>query len=261
MSEPLFRRVVLICDAVCDIHLAVADAASLAARLGATVHGIYLDDENLHRFAALPFGRQVSLSSPEGSKDLTAATMTSLSSALGAGMKRRLAELANARGLQWTFSAVRDVPSAVSVAAAEGDLLVVEAAARAFSGAWRPRAAWEKSPSAFTGTVLIRGRSDGRHGVLVLLPEDQEAREKVLSATAALAVGDERIILAGRHVVLADAQNFPAMQRTHIKLLALGDDPSVLRRMLTHRSFSLFVLHADDAEWAGDTGADILLVR
>jgi hypothetical protein len=268
MSEQPFRRVVLVCDAACDIHLAVAEAAALAARWKAALRGVFIDDENLHRFAALPFGRPVSLSGAAAQEELTATDMARLSSALGAGMRRALEEAAKTQGLEWTFGAIRDLPSAALVSAEEGDILVVEAASRTFSGAWRPRAAWEKSPAAFAGTVLIKGRGGGTTGILVLLPDDGEARERVLGASAALAGDDEEILLAGAEAVLNDAdiarrRLLEPDQRVRIGAQPLADnDPSALRRFMQRRSPALIVVHAEAAaEWPEDTQADILLVR
>ncbi len=267
MSEHPFRRVVLICDAACDIRGAVADAASLASRWGAALHGIYIDDENLHRFAALPFGQSVSLSSAAVTEEFSATDMASLTSARGAAMRRALADVAKAQGLQWNFGAIRDLPSAAMVLAQEGDILVVEAAARAFSGAWRPRTAWEKSPAAFSGTVLTRGRGRGADGILVLIPDDAGIRDKVLAAAAALAVADGEIILAGQGAVLAAAEaaigkHFPAARHKHVNLLPLDHDRSALSRLLALRCPALIVLSADDAaDWLDGAGADILLVR
>ena len=267
MSEHPFRRVVLICDAACDIRLAVADAASLAARLGAAVHGIYIDDENLHRFAALPFGQPVSLSSAAVAEEMTPDNMASLTSALGAAMRRALADVAKAQGVQWTFGTIRDLPSSASVLAQDGDILVVEATARAFSGTWRPRAAWEKSPAAFSGTVLMKGRGRRTGGILVLLPDDARTRDKVLAAAAALAIADGEIILAGQGAILAGAEaaiaeHLPAAGRKCVKMLPLDTDRSALGRLLARRSPALIVLSADDvANWLDGAGADILIVR
>ena len=268
MSERPFRRVVLMCDAACDIRRAVAEAASLAARWGAALHGVYIDDENLRRLAALPFGQQVSLSSAAGTEELSVATMGSLSSALGAGMKRALAEVAEAQRLHWTFGTIRDLPSAASVRAEAGDILVVEAAARAFSGTWAPHASWDKSPAAFSGTVLLKARGDGADGILVLLPEDDTTQAKVLAACAALARDGEAITLAGDASVLAAAEaaigkHFDASQRKHINSLPLDKDRSGLMRLLrARRRPGLVVVHADSAaEWLADVKTDILFVR
>jgi len=262
MNEHPFRRILLLCDTACDIRRAVMEAAVLAAQWGAALHGIYLDDENLHRFAALPFGQYVSLSAV-AAEALSAEEMARVSSAISANMKRVLADAAKAHGLQWNFRTIRNVPSAVSVEAEQGDILVVERAARTFSGAWRPDAAWEKSPVSFSGTVLLNGRGRSRRGLLVFLPEDRTKRDAVLAAGAALAEAHQEIILVGPEGSLADAASVFA------DYLAAGPRAKQIdtrtRDADGHAPGSrpaLVVVHADDAsDWVGETEADILLVR
>jgi len=266
MTDGPFERVVLVCDAACDITVAVTEAAALAARWGVALHGVYVDDENLHRYAALPFGQHVSLSANAVAETVTPGAMARLSSALGAQMRRAIAEVAKARGLDWTYGAIRDLPSAISISSRQRDLLVIETA-RAFSGAWRPRAAWEKTPAAFTGTVLFRGQRNARHSILVLLPERQAAREKVLAATAALALAGEAVLIAGTAASLADSSasirhHFSRIEQEQIKTLPLEHRHPSFERLLARHKPALVVVDADDAAEALDhAGTDVLLVR
>ncbi|HXP77219.1 MAG TPA: hypothetical protein VN823_23985 [Stellaceae bacterium] len=191
--EPAFRRVVILCDGACDIRLAVGDAATLAARWGVALHGIYLGDENLRRLAALPFGQQVSLSGAVLSEDLHSGDVATLSSALGAGMRRAVAEAAEKLGIEWSFGSTNELPSASALAGDEGDMLVIEGVTRAFSGSWRPRSALEHRAGAFTRTLLIRCRRHEGRGVLIILPAAAGDRRKVLEAGAAMAAGEDDI--------------------------------------------------------------------
>ncbi len=272
MTEQPYKRVVLLCDAACDIRLAVSEAASLAGRWRAALHGVFIEDENLRRFAALPFGQHVSLSCAAITEELTAGDLASLSSARSAGMRRAVAQAAAERGLTWTFGSVRDLPSATSLSTEAGDILVVEATARAFSGAWRPRAAWAKSPAAFSGTVLLRSRGGDATGILVLLPESDGEREKVLSATAALAEDDEDVVIAGDSASLRESEEaieriFRAGQRTHITKAPAAKDQSALRDLLARHKPALVVVLANDvgtyvaAELLADGRTDLLLVK
>lgn len=272
MTDEPYRRVVLLCDAACDIRLAVSEAAALAGRWRAVLHGVFVEDENLRRFAALPFSRSVSLSSVTITEELTAEDFATLSSARAAGMKRALAEAAAERGLQWTFGAIRDLPSATSLPVEAGDILVVEATARAFSGAWRPRIAWAKSSSSFSGTVLLRGRGGAGTGILVLLPESAKDREKVLFASGALAADDEEIFIAGDSAALRDPEKaieraFRPEQRKHIKVVPEVKDHAALRRLIARHKPALVAMLARDAapfaaaDLPTEGRTDILLVR
>ncbi|HUK57637.1 MAG TPA: hypothetical protein VLV50_00295 [Stellaceae bacterium] len=267
MAERPFRRVVLVCDAACDIRIAVADATILARRWGAALHGVFFDDENLHRFAALPFGRPVSLSSTANPEGLTAGHMARLASALGSAMRRELSQAASEHGLDWSFGTIRDLPSAARFPSEEGDILVIEAAARAFSGAWRPHSAWDKSPFAFPGTVLLKGRRHGGRGILVALPADKAARDRVLAAGAAITDGEDDIALAGTNAALREldeaiAGHFSAGQRARIKRVVLDEAPSALAQTIAQRKPGIVVLHAASAgAKLDDVHADTLLVK
>ena len=59
MTEFAIKRVIVACDAAADMQLAAAAAAALAARKGAALHGIFFEDENLHRLAHLEIAAHV----------------------------------------------------------------------------------------------------------------------------------------------------------------------------------------------------------
>ena len=270
MSELPFRRVVVLCDAACDIRVAVSDAATLAARWGIALHGVFLDDENLRRLAELPFGHQVSLSNPMGAEELTAGDVADLSLALGAGMRRAIAQAASAQGIEWTFGSIRDLPAAAAQVAAEDDFLLVEGAVRAFSGTWRPRSVWEKDPGAFAGTVLVRGQRNGGKDILIVLPKSARGRDKVLLAGAAIAADDVDIIVAGTSAALenskpAIAAHLNTVQRNRMKPLPVEEE-SALLRAIGDLNPSIVVLECEDprAQMLLDlpqARRDILLVR
>jgi hypothetical protein len=170
MSEFDIRRVVIACDVQDEIETAVREAAALAARWGVPVHGVFLQNENLRRLAELPFGRPVSLSSPGAMPDFGTGELEALFSAFGAGMRRTLAEAAEAAGLDWSFAELRDVPSAASDALGEGDILVVDARGGVHAGAWRPRSPWESVVHDLGEMVLLRrGEAGGRRRVVLVL--------------------------------------------------------------------------------------------
>lgn len=265
-EERPFRRVVILCDATCDIRLAVTEATALAARFGVGVHGIFLDDENLRRLADLPFGQPVSLSSASFTEEFSAETAATLSAALGAAMRRTLAETAAAAGLPWTFGSMRDLPAAAALVAETGDILLVEGEMRPFLGTWRPRSMWEASAGAFPGTTLIRGRRHGGKGIAIVLPEDAEARDKLLEVSAALAPEGEDILIVGddaRHEDILEP--FAPEQRSRIK--RLPGAPEELARSIAAVRPRLVALVAEEvepetlAELLARSGCDFLLVR
>jgi hypothetical protein len=196
MSEFDIRRVVIACDVQDDIETAVRAAAALAARWGVPVHGVFLQNENLRRLAELPFGRPVSLASPGTTPDFGAGELEALFSAFGAGMRRMLAEAAEAAGLEWSFAELRDVPSAASDALGEGDILVVEARGGGHAGAWRPRSPWESVAHDLGGMVLLRrAEAGGRRRVILVLGAASRDYARSIAAARALTQPRDEIAL------------------------------------------------------------------
>jgi hypothetical protein len=194
MTELSIRRIALACDPAADIPAAVEEAAALAERSNAALHGIFLDDENLYRLAGLPFVRQVTMS-PSISESLALGDLERWSSALGGAMRRALARAAAERGLDWSFEVVRDLPGLAALAQAEADIIVVEGAARPFSGSWRPRSPWENLPAAYARTTLLRRATRADAGTLVILSRERASDEKLLAAAFALAGSEDDFVI------------------------------------------------------------------
>jgi len=272
MSEPELRRIVVACDAACDIRVAVEDAANLAARWKASLHGIFLEDENLFRLADLPFGRQAMLSSAL-SEGLNRAEIERLSSASGAAMRRALRDVAMRRGLEWSFGIVRDLPGVAALARFEADMLVVEAATRPFSGSWRPRSAWDALAEGRGRTVLMRRRRRSGPGTVVMLLDGGAARDKVLSSGLALvAPGDDVVLLMGAHsaaesvAVTEAAESLGRTLGPKIRAASMAPEKAALFRQIERLDPTLIVIDAAAVERSfiddvcARTRADILTV-
>lgn len=200
MTELIVRRVIVACDAACDVRPAVEEAAALAVRWHAALHGIFFEDENLFRLAALPFRRQVSLSTLGTSEALSSADLEMLSLALGNAMRQALAEISTRLGLAWSFGRVRDLPSLSALATVEGDLLVVEGAVRPFSGSWRPRSAWDQLADQPARPILLRRRGLTSAGMVLVFLGNGTDWERMLEAAFAMAgVGEKLVILVAQN--------------------------------------------------------------
>ena len=68
MSGPI-ERVVVTLDAASEYRTAIDTAVRLAARTGAPLHGLFVEDPDLLYLAALPFARQVTIG--RGAEKLT----------------------------------------------------------------------------------------------------------------------------------------------------------------------------------------------
>ncbi|HXZ01837.1 MAG TPA: hypothetical protein VEI03_17725 [Stellaceae bacterium] len=214
MSEPEIKRVIIACGAHGDIDIAVRGAAELAGRWRVPLHGLFLKDENLLRLAMLPFIRQVSLSAPELSGTLEVEQLQSLLSALAASMRRAIESAAQHAGVDWSFAELHDLPSAASGAVLEGDILVIDAGARAFSGSWRPRSLWESAAGDLGTLVLLRrNEGEGRPCIVLMLDGGAADHDRILGAVRALASPQDRLHVLAFGDLAADADFREALLR------------------------------------------------
>ena len=185
MSDLEIKRVVVACDAECEISATVREAAALATKWAVPLHGVFVESENLLRLAGLPFSRQVSLSSPNLWESFASNDIETLFSAIAAGMRRTLAAAAESAGLHWSFTVANEFPGADAVAA--GDILIVDACVRPFSGSWRPRSRWESVAESFGTIVLLRRDENARPGrVVIVLGADKAAHARTFAAVRSL---------------------------------------------------------------------------
>ncbi len=110
MSELAIRRVVVACDAVCDLGPAIETATRLAAHWHASLHGVFLEDPGLRLAAGLPFVQQVTLS-PAGPESFELAEIEEQFRGIARRAERTLAEAAARFGLDWSFSLEPQTPS------------------------------------------------------------------------------------------------------------------------------------------------------
>jgi hypothetical protein len=265
--EPKFRRVALACDATCDIRVAVGEAAALAGRWNAELHGIFLEDENLYRLASLPFGRQMTLSSAV-SETFGHAELETLSSAMSASMRRALSEAAARHGIAWSFGIIRDLPSAAALADVEADLLVVEAEPRAFAGSWHPRSSWDALQAEHARTTLIKRQKQTRPGNVVILMSETPDCEKMLASGLLMAGPEDKIaVLAAKGSDRQLAERLGASARREVRFEAAPADPVSLLAQLRALAPVLLVVDAQDAgnpvlrDLFASTRCDVLLVR
>ncbi|HXP77141.1 MAG TPA: hypothetical protein VN823_23595 [Stellaceae bacterium] len=271
MNDPKVRRIAIACDAACDIRVAVGEAAALAERWKASLHGVFFEDENLHRLAALPFGRQMTLSSAV-SESFSSAELEKLSSALSASMRRELSEVAAQRGLEWSFGVVRDLPSATALAEIEADILVVDAAPRPFSGSWRPHSSLGALSEGHARTTLIRRQKPTKPGTVLILLGEQADRENALASGLLMAGSEDEILVLVRGGSPEDISSLKELAARlgfpgKIRFEVTTRDNSSLVRQIEGLKPVLLVLDgrevADPArrDLLANTQCDVLLVR
>jgi len=264
-GESAFRRIVIMCDGTCDILPAVSEAAALAARWGVALHGIYLEDENLRRLAELPFGQQVSLSSGALSEGLSGSDIETLSSALGAGMRRAVAAAAGKQGIEWSFGSTRDFTAALALEAGEQDMLIVEGSTRAFSGAWSPLSSFHARASAYTTSVLIRRRENPGRGVVIVLASRPQRPEALSQIAQAMAVGEEEIIFIAAEAGSPTKRAPLIAGNRKIRIEKQAKDEIGLARQIASYSPRLVILESEQGDLAPRLlsllHADLLMLR
>lgn len=121
--EPVFRRILVALDASPHSLAALEAAVALAADLQAELLGLFVEDADLLRLAALPFVRELGLYSakprplnePQVERELRARARRA---------EQALAAMADRAQVRWSFRVVRGMISAELLAAAvEADLI------------------------------------------------------------------------------------------------------------------------------------------
>jgi nucleotide-binding universal stress UspA family protein len=194
------RRIVVGLDTAAHSRSALAAAAALAGELGAELEALFVESEEMHGLARLPFAREMGFPSAAMRPIDTAA----LERALGAharAARRALTTLAERRPLRWSFRVARgSVPDELLAASGHADLTVLGVAR------WGPGDLRLARDAPTTLLVLPpSGRFRGPLAAIcpVAVPPEQAFD---LVASLATAVGDGfTILVAGDDLTVAGA--------------------------------------------------------
>jgi hypothetical protein len=228
-SAITIRRILIALDASGSSLAALEAACALAARLEAELIGLFVEDVQLLRLAALPFAREVGVFSARR-RPLGSVQMQRLLRAQAAWAQAALAAAAARRSLRWSFRVVRgEVTQSVLEAVTEADLLAL---GRARPPAWRAdstlrvilaaasRPVLLASPAAavrapvavvYDGTAesgralqlaQLLARRDSETLTVILLPRDAAAGERLQRQAAEALQGSG---LAADFILLPDA--------------------------------------------------------
>lgn len=176
------RRVILALDIAARDEESIAAAVELAARLGAEVLGLFLEDPRLLRWADLPVARQVS---PWG-KALEEVRLEAQLQALAAQAQAALEQAARRLGVAWRAQVLRGEPErALSEEVLQEDIWVIGTAGRVMGlTVPTPSALRLVLPEAARWVLLQpRGRAF-RHPMVVLHPQARQP-EAVLDTALA----------------------------------------------------------------------------
>ena len=187
--EPTYRRVVVALDSSRDSRAALDASAGLAASLGAELTGLFIEDVNQLRWAALPFTRLVG---PDAmSRDIDMDTVERSMRRAASEARSALARLTAARGdqVRWSFRVVRGaVAHELGAAAEPADIVVVEERALG-------RAARAALASAQVSVLcLCAGAASSNEVVVVYGESDRDNR--ALNAAVRIARATDRTLTA-----------------------------------------------------------------
>lgn len=215
------RRIVLAIDASLPSLEAARTAAELARALGAELLGVFVEDLNLLRLAALPFARELRV--PDGAdQPLEQARLEAELRTLAAWARAELARAATAARVPWSFEVRRAaLPEAVLAAAGDDDLLVLGSHGHAARG--RPGSTARAAVARATRPVLLhpRGAAGGRG--LLLAHDLSEGSQRAVAGAEALGAR------LGGLAVLALTPDAPAAARLAATFHHRGHPPTPVR--------------------------------
>lgn len=215
------RRILVALDASSASLAALEGAAHLAARLDAELRGLFVEDEELLRLAALPFAAEVEIHSAT-TRPLSAETMEQSLRAQARRAETALSGVAERHGLRWDFRVVRGaVTTEVLAAMEEADFAALGGIGGRATGGGR------------LGDTALEAILRGERSVLLLAPggtlrepiaalySEHPAAGQVLDIAARLAKRDGGSLLVLLLAGQPEAQARLA-QEARVRLDALG---------------------------------------
>lgn len=269
------ERVVVPLDAAAENRAAIETAARLAARTKATLHGIFIEDEELLNVAALPFTRQ--LTPGAGTQPFTVEDTELQLKAAGERARRELFAAARRYRVEASFEVVRGGSETALSSISERDLVVAGALSRPVVGHFRVECRWWSSIEIAPGPFLLtRHGPDSGGGVVVLLRDRSPASARVLAAAAQVAQADDGELTVVCPPAVADAPDFRdwlserlAGYRVQLRVDAARDEPPEPERRITELGCRVLAIQAGSVEGGAGRlrrfvegfGCDLLIVR
>lgn len=185
--DSAIRRILVALDASAHSLAALEQAAALANRLQAELTGLFVEDINMARLAALPVARQISLPSGVGA-DIDHALIESGFRAQAARARQALEAVAGRAGVRWSFRIVRGrVAEEVIAAAGVSDLVILGWASRPLSLRVRLGSAARTIVARAPRSVLILRHGATLAGPVAVAYDGSAGAEKALAAGVNLA--------------------------------------------------------------------------
>ena len=214
MAELAIRRILVALDTSTHSMAALQAAANLAATLQAELRGLFVEDVNLLRLAALPFAREVRWTTASR-RTLDEAEMERELQLRASQARRALAYAAEQAEAEWSFRVVRGVVSKeVLEAALDADLLSLGRASRTRASrvplGSTARAAADKA----SGAVLLARMGADLEQPIIVTYDGSPPASRALAAAARMSQtnGSSLIVL----IMATDPEKAPQLaERAH----------------------------------------------
>jgi len=253
------RRILVALDTSTHSMAALQVAANLAATLQAELRGLFVEDVNLLRLAALPFAREVRWTTASR-RTLDEAEMERELQLRASQARRALAHAAEQAEAEWSFRVVRGVVSKeVLEAALDADLLSLGRASRTRASrvplGSTARAAAGKAP----GAVLLARMGADLEQPIIVTYDGSPASARALAAAARMSQtnGSSLIVLimatdpdsAPQLAEKAHAYLEPRVPHAEYRNLSSGQE---LVAAVERETFGLLILGGDSPMLEGE---------
>lgn len=230
------RRVVVCVGAAGVDAPALQLAAGLALGLRATLAGMYVEDEQLRRVAALPFTREIGFVSA-CAREFSSTDLKRSQQVQAGQLRRLLAALAEPLALAWTLDVIQgELEAAPFTHASDSDLMVLG----------RPQLPPLPASSAASRARQLHPAALARHPVAVLHDGSAAGRRALQAALSLVRItGSELIVLvAGSDAATLrqcqdDLAAAPATVRIRIQNLPAGDLRAAMQAALALGAIAL----------------------
>ena len=254
-----FRRVLVALDASHNSRAALVAAIGLAETFHAEIVGLFVEDINLLRLAALPFAREVRFGEAVVRR-FEPETIERNLRARAAILRRELEDLATEHKVPSTFRVLRGpIDRELLTAAVETDLLAMGRLGHSLAHRARLGSTAQTAVERAASAVLLV-KADVENGPIIVLYDGSAAGQRALALAAELAgkVGDMRILVWATDEETAFARRQEAAHFladldaiTEYQHLA-GDNPQLVMRWINRQRGSLLIVGGVDNNLPAD---------
>ena len=265
LAELAIRRILVALDTSSHSMAALQVAANLASTLQAELRGLFVEDVNLLRLAALPFAREVRWTTA-ARRTLDEAEMERELQLRASQARRALAHAAEQADAEWSFRVVRGVVSKeVLEAAVDADLLSMGRASRSRASRVPLGSTARAAAGKVRGAVLLARMGADLEQPIIVTYDGTPPAARALAAAARMsqANGSNLIVL----IMAADADDAPHLAEEAHDYLEPRVPHAEYRNLLSseelvaaveRETFGLLILGGESPLLEGDDLQDLL---